>query len=296
LSSAASLVFTELKKLGITAIRCGVGLFSKESPHSQLYSATISKDTDTLALIGGVHMAGHPVLEKIYNGWLNQQDYFPVLNGKELRAFYKKLSPVMNMQSIPGAGSDEKQYGHFLYFTEGALNTWAERPYTEPELKVLDRFKSIISLTFRRYLDLKKAEAQAREAQIEAALERVRSKTMAMHSSSDVADTVAVMFDELVKLGVEKEVRCGIGISTQGNPQMEIWTAKAGENEKPELIIGHLDMSMHPMLEGIYNAWHKREHSFSYVLADDERLKYYESINNQPDYPIKYDISKLPSP
>ena len=34
-----------------------------------------------------------------------------------------------------------------------------------------------------------KAEAQAREAQIEASLERVRSKTMAMHNSRDVGET-----------------------------------------------------------------------------------------------------------
>src|SRR5215831_5325063 len=46
---------------------------------------------------------------------------------------------------------------------------------------------------------LKKELAEKnRDLEIEAALEKVRSKTMAMHSSSDVAVTVATMFDEFV--------------------------------------------------------------------------------------------------
>ncbi|MBL0136065.1 MAG: hypothetical protein IPP79_19840 [Chitinophagaceae bacterium] len=50
---------------------------------------------------------------------------------------------------------------------------------------------------------MQKAEAQAREAQIEASLERGRSKTMAMHNSQDVGETAAVMVDELQRLGIE---------------------------------------------------------------------------------------------
>jgi len=42
------------------------------------------------------------------------------------------------------------------------------------------RFGKVFQQTYTRFLDLQKAEAQAREAQIEAALERVRSRTLAM--------------------------------------------------------------------------------------------------------------------
>ena len=40
----------------------------------------------------------------------------------------------------------------------------------------LKRFGKVFEQTYTRFLDLQKAEAQAREAQIEAALERVRSQ------------------------------------------------------------------------------------------------------------------------
>ena len=57
------------------------------------------------------------------------------------------------------------------------LGTWRED--TEQEMKICALFAMVFEQTYTRFLDLKNAEAQAREAQIEAALERVRSKTMA---------------------------------------------------------------------------------------------------------------------
>ena len=48
---------------------------------------------------------------------------------------------------------------------------WTQEQYTDEQFAVLNRFKAIIELTFRRYLELQRAEEQAREAQIEASLE-----------------------------------------------------------------------------------------------------------------------------
>lgn len=47
-------------------------------------------------------------------------------------------------------------------------------------VQLLERFAAVFDLTYTRFLDLKNAEAQAREAKIETALEKVRSRTMAM--------------------------------------------------------------------------------------------------------------------
>src|SRR5206468_2984494 len=72
-------------------------------------------------------------------------------------------------------------------------------PYSDEENNTLMRFGKVFQQTYTRFLDLQKAEAQAREAKIETSLERVRSKTMAMHNSQDMADTVVTMFNELIK-------------------------------------------------------------------------------------------------
>jgi hypothetical protein len=65
------------------------------------------------------------------------------------------------------------------------------------------RFGKVFQQTYTRFLDLEKAEAQAKEAKIEAALERVRSQAMGMIESSDLLDIVVTMRNEFTALGYE---------------------------------------------------------------------------------------------
>jgi len=53
----------------------------------------------------------------------------------------------------------------------GGLQTVGEEPLSDYNLDILARFGKVFDLTYTRFNDLLKAEAQAREAQIEAALE-----------------------------------------------------------------------------------------------------------------------------
>ena len=50
------------------------------------------------------------------------------------------------------------------------------------------------------FLICKKPEAQAREAQIELALERVRARTMAMQRSDELAEVATVLFQQVKAL------------------------------------------------------------------------------------------------
>ncbi|MCB9331239.1 MAG: hypothetical protein H6574_09175 [Lewinellaceae bacterium] len=56
--------------------------------------------------------------------------------------------------------------------------------------------------SYTRFLDLQKAEAQTREAKIEAALEKVRSRTMGMHKADELREVVTVVVERLIDLGV----------------------------------------------------------------------------------------------
>ncbi|MGB8318978.1 MAG: hypothetical protein WCE54_12680, partial [Ignavibacteriaceae bacterium] len=50
-----------------------------------------------------------------------------------------------------------------------------------------------------------------RELEIEAALEKVRARTMAMHQSNELAETAAILFQQMTELGVTPE-RITIGL------------------------------------------------------------------------------------
>ncbi|MEP7110620.1 MAG: hypothetical protein ABI760_21685, partial [Ferruginibacter sp.] len=74
-------------------------------------------------------------------------------------------------------------------------------PYSEVDNNIFKRFSQVFEQAYTRFLDLQKAETQTREAQIEAALERVRAKTMAMHKSEQLAETAKVFFEQFHLLG-----------------------------------------------------------------------------------------------
>ncbi|HMK19098.1 MAG TPA: ATP-binding protein [Chitinophagaceae bacterium] len=215
LSTTASIVFTELRKLGISPIRCGVGLLNKESRKGQIYAATSSNEEDSLSLVGWVQLSGHPVLEKIYDTWKNNEDYFPELNGEQMKTYYDLLLSGLSV-SVPDTG--EKQYGTFLPFSVGCLYAWSDTPYNDSELKILKRFASIIDLTFRRYIELQKSEATAKEAIKQAALDRIRADIASMRTINDLDRITPLIWNELTVLGIPF-IRCGVFIMDE-EPQL----------------------------------------------------------------------------
>jgi hypothetical protein len=127
-----------------------------------------------------------------------------------------------------------------------------EKELTEDESNNISPLYNCISLTYKRYKDLQQAEAQAREAKIEAGLERVRARTMAMHSSEDVGAATATMFTEIEKLGIEN-LRGGITIIKAGDKQ-EVWGVTNLPDGKTIRSIGEFDMHLHPLWRELLKA------------------------------------------
>ncbi len=142
--------------------------------------------------------------------------------------------------------------------------------------QILERFAGVFDLTYTRFLDLKQAEAQAREAKIEAALERVRSKAMAMHKSDDLNAAVAIVFEELDKLNIGI-LRCGIGILNTEKRCADVFTTTIAEEGHVVQVVGDESMDIHPLLQGAFEAWLKQE-DFSYVLEGENLLAYYRVL------------------
>ncbi|MEE9429906.1 MAG: SpoIIE family protein phosphatase [Melioribacteraceae bacterium] len=160
-------------------------------------------------------------------------------------------------------------HGEIGYSLPGVVTN----PPTE-DLATLVRFAVAFDLAYRRFEDLKEAEAQAKEAQIEAALERVRSKAMAMHKSNDLTSAVATLFEELKRLDL-KTIRLGIGIFHDfKTKKVDVWTTSSDDNNDSVHLSGDEALEGHPLLDGIYDAW-QNQHDFSYVLEGKDLLDYY---------------------
>ena len=87
----------------------------------------------------------------------------------------------------------------------GALEIVETKALTHEKFDILHRFGKVFDSSYTRFNDLKKAEAQAREAQIQLALERVRARTMAMHHSDELTDVVKLLYQEFDKLKLSNE-------------------------------------------------------------------------------------------
>ncbi|MEN9600087.1 MAG: hypothetical protein RL596_2408, partial [Bacteroidota bacterium] len=228
--------------------------------------------------------------------------------GKQMWQFYQSTK---NQKSIPMQGEQRKEwinycashskvlkgyYGkdipdrnyHLVKFNDGFIGAATIGDINAESWGLLKRAAAVFSLAYTRFKDLQEAAANAWEARIELALERVRARTMAMHNSKDVGESVAAMFDELAILGVlTAEDRCGIGIM-QPNEMMELWTAEKTTG-KTELTIGYLNMRLHKLLKNVYRNWLDQKEMYQYILQGIDKEKYYEAMRNQENYKIKKD-------
>ena len=287
-------MFDELVKLGIEkSVRCGIGILDHTKP-MELWTASSNKDGEVMLNIGFLDMSLHPLLKGVKNAWKKKMTNFTYeLQGKDLLKYFTALNESPDyLFHVDLASLPKKTIHNSFLFSEGTLFAFSPHPLTEEEEQIFKRFSGVFAQTYTRYLDLLKAEAQAREAEIEAALERVRSQTMAMHNSKDVGKTVVTFFDEVMKLGLNKGIRCGIGI-LEDREKMETWSATSYPNGDVDLQVGLLDMKRHPLIKGLEIAWKNKEEGYNYELIGEDVVRYYEQLIEEPDYPFHVDLDNL---
>jgi len=172
------------------------------------------------------------------------------------------------------------KYGYLLFITlEPAPNTH----------DVFRRFAREFEQTYTRFLDLQKAEAQAREAQIETSLERVRSRTMAMHKSEELAEVASVLFEQ-ISLLTETPSRFNIAIVREEEKNFDIWvTDQKGENLN-RLFVFETEKS--DVVSEVFDAWKAGEKSIIQHLSG-ERLKKWITYAKEAGVPFdKKEIKK----
>ena len=294
LADVAEILFKQVRELGIHPWTAGFNIWLEGN---EKYIDWITDPSGGFVEPYTVDLTSHPGFRQISDAKKSGEEFKVFeISGTELEETYELLSSFApkqfaKMKALANS-FPTRQFNHYFFGAQVGLMFITPEPHPE-DWDIFIRFGQVFEQTYTRFLDLKKAEAQAKEAMIEAGLERVRSKTMSMHNSQDVGETVALMFEELVKLEV-KTNRCGILILSN-SMTAEVWTAKSNPNGKASLIIGKLDLTMHPLLQGFYHAWKNKESVFTYPMIGDDLISYYQAINNTKLYPTLFDLNALPS-
>ncbi len=274
LLSVCKSMYKELALLGFKKVH-SAQVAIKNDPN-QTYLVCDCSDNDTTFLREAPY-GSSPIIKELYDvpGKSDNALYQKEFAGEkfeEWRAWRKSIDSAIDKR-IDKADS---MFYYLFSFGKGHLGISTFTAVTKTQLEILKRFRNVFELTYRRYMDVARAESQTREAQIELGLERVRAKAMAMQKSEDLGNAIEIVFEELGRLNLDI-IRCGIGIVDKEKRSADVWTTTISDNNKVVQVSGDESMDIHPLLRGVYDAWLKQE-DFNYVLKGGDLNDYYKAL------------------
>ena len=123
-----------------------------------------------------------------------------------------------------------------------------------------------------------------RALEIEAALEKVRSRTMGMRSSSELSETSTVLFQQLKELNI-RAIRTGVGIFDDPNEAMELWVTTGSNTEEVMQVLDYFSLHIHPVFSNIIPARQQQKPFVVTVLRDAQVREYYQTMSTYLSQP-----------
>jgi hypothetical protein len=100
-TSATATMFTELEKLGIENLRCGISVINKNKT-MEVWSVSNVGEGKTVKGAGSFDMNAHPVWQNLYEGWQRKEEFQEsFLAGKEKEDYVKLLNARPDYLSRP---------------------------------------------------------------------------------------------------------------------------------------------------------------------------------------------------
>ncbi len=282
LADAAGVLFHQLVVLGIIPKRCFIGIIDKDKKSEDIYLT--SSEGKVIPGTDSVPMMDQKYLREVYNAWKNKKGHLSYKLQGQQRVDWTTYIMNKAKLSLPEYTPDKLNLKHlqnepavfnYFFFSSGYIGLHTLDDLSETEIDMLKRFAAVFQQTYTRFLDLQKAEEQAREAQIEAALERVRSRSMGMHKSNELRDVVRLLYKEF-RILVTDIHSVNIQLNLDSSKDIHFW-ASVGEDIYPELY--HLPYSDLPIFEKFYNAFNSPgEGFFEHLLNKEEKDAFFSEL------------------
>jgi hypothetical protein len=214
-ADAASVVFQQLNELGVSPFVCAFVLIDAETASAEIWMT--DADGAVIPHFGIIpSFSGESYFESVYTGWKLKESFRCfTLEGEALKVhdqWVKENTTIPLGEAYEQSGKEQMERLTFLtaFFSHGYMLVTSPEPFSSEEETLFQRFARAFEQTYTRFLDLQKAEAQAREAQIETALERVRARAMAMHNSQELKDVASELRNQMGLLGQKDLEVCAI--------------------------------------------------------------------------------------
>jgi hypothetical protein len=202
-------ILKETKALAFPSGRCTIVLFDRETGDAEFWMSGLTDDN----LPERYHVPYHelPTFKALHDGWQQRIPFFEIeLSGDVKREQDRFFHEETEFSRLPEPAKEGMRRMDDLWLsnattTHGVVQAVGTEPLSKENAAILQRFAKVIDLTYTRVEDIQQAEAQAREARIEAAMERVRSRALAMSTSDELLDVVFKIHREYAGLGLPCE-------------------------------------------------------------------------------------------
>jgi len=262
---------------------CAIHLWDEASGQLEAWAALRAPDNTGEIIESNIKLKikGISILEEAFQQYQSgKNDYVLINDLHKSREFFeamKLISPKAYAFLAPTIKNkkpgDIKVYWSVSDFYGGSLVMVTRKQPDESSRSVLKKFANVFGLAYKRFLDLRKAEAQAREAQIETALERVRSRSMAMHKSEELKEVIKVVLEQFIHLNI-KVGHAGFYIDYKAHDDMHIWLA----DPKLEPFYAVLPYFDTPTWNSFLEAKAKGTTLHTDLLDFKEKNKFYHSL------------------
>jgi signal transduction histidine kinase len=293
LKEVIAITFEKLNELNVLPGTVAIQLFDKKSMHSVLWVGNTIQDPQMVDLPYDKQMMLEDTLVK--DSWQAMIDGVDIVNKEysveQKNKYFNFLFSKNSLTQIPEQAREvlRQMQSHIacLFVEKNSaflVDSWEGQFFAKENLHVLKRAAKVFEQAYIRFLDLQKAEAQAREAQIEAALERVRSRTLAMQKSDELAETAAEVFRQLIALGIEPN-RLYIGIVKEETGDMEMWATDEDGTQVGKRFM--FNKNENASVLKLYDGWKAQKKSVIVDMQGKELEDYFHYLNNVMHIPFK---------
>ena len=278
-------VSLELSKLDFVLDRCFITVIDAQSLGMTWWMANPETSADPMGLSVKYH-EHIPYLAHL-EAWKERKvKWVYVLEGDIKKTWDKFLFSETDFSKLPPIVIDDMRSKEKVFLSSsfnnfGYLSLATLEPLTDEQFDIMLRFAKVFDLTYTRFNDLQKAEAQAREAQIELGLERVRARAMAMQKSEELSELVDTVFKELTKLDFAL-TWCIINIINEPSLTNMVWAANPETNKPPESYL--MKFEDYPFHHSMLKGYKERKTKYVYVMEGKEKKIYDEYLFNKTEW------------
>ncbi|MCG3154930.1 MAG: Adaptive-response sensory-kinase SasA [bacterium] len=291
LKEVVVVLYKQLDALGLADWGCSIMIFDKEANRIENWVAESSGSE----LLHCYYVEGqkHPVFKKLWKYWEQQGPPMTLHHTDEVKReldnyWLNETDFKVLPEEVKSSILNEREiFLSYASMRHGLLSAAGYKRLPDEKIAILERFSKVFEQTYTRFLDLQKAEAQARESQIQLALERVRAKAMSMQNSDELNEVLSVMFEQFDILGIEpKSVHLSL-MDIENNRFSFRLTGIKGERNIGEQII---DLNEMPNWAEVVDKWKNSEpHSATFIEYPAELLPkfwevFHDSIHSIPEH------------